>query len=49
MYFTVESMRLGGDWPQVTKIVLKGNIIILHYTHPGYSWLLMEILTKQQF
>ena len=49
MYFTVETMRLGGDWPQVTNFVLKGNLIILYYTHPGYSWLLIEILTKQQF
>ena len=40
MYFTVETMRLGGDWPQVTNFVLKDNLIILYYTHPdpGYSW-----------
>ena len=49
MYFTVETMRLGGDWPRVTNFVLKDNLIILFYTHPGYSWLLVEIRTKQEF
>ena len=49
MYFTVETMRLGGDWPQVTNFVLKDNLIISFYTHPGYSWLLVEICTKQEF
>ena len=49
MYFTVETMTLGGDWPQVTNFALKDNLIILYYTHPGYLWLLMEIPTRQQF
>ena len=49
MYSTVETMRLGGDWPRVTNFVLKDNLIILFYIHPGYSWLLVEIRTKQEF
>ena len=42
MYFTVETMRLGGDWPRVTNFVLKDDLIILFCTHPGYWWLLVE-------
>ena len=38
MYFTVETMRLGGDWPRVTNFVVKDKLITLFYTHPGYSW-----------
>ena len=49
MYFTVETMRLGGDWPWLTNFVLEDNLIILSYTNPGYLWLLKEIRTKQQF
>ena len=49
MYFTVQTMRLGGDWPRITNFVLTDNLIILSYTNPGYLWLLMEIRTKQQF
>ena len=49
MYFTVETMRLGGDWPRVTNFDHKDKLIILFYTRPGYSWLLVEIRTKQEF
>ena len=49
MYFTVKTMRLGGDWPQVTNFALKDNLVISYYTHPSYSWLLMEIPTRQHF
>ena len=34
MYFTVETMRFGGDWPHVTNFGLKDNLTILYYTHP---------------
>ena len=39
MYFTVETMRLGEDWPQVTILVLKDMLIILYSANPdpGYS------------
>ena len=30
MFFTVETMRLGGAWPQVTNFALKDNLIILY-------------------
>ena len=49
MNFTVQTMRLGGDWSRVINFVLKDNLIILFYTHRGYSWLLVEIRTKQKF
>ena len=41
MYFTVETMRLGGDWPRVTNFSLKDNLIILFIlilVTCGYSW-----------
>ena len=30
MFFTVETMRLGGAWPQVINFALKDNLIILY-------------------
>ena len=30
MSFTVETMRLGGAWPQVINFALKDNLIILY-------------------